>query len=86
MAKPDPLNPRYTKERHHEFNTDEEYENATKLFYPAIEDSDIIIVWAPDGIGTHTHRDIGHALSLKKRVVVIHSDGVYEARGGARGR
>ena len=77
LAKPDPLNPAYTVESHHEFNTDEEYVNACKIFYPAIDQSDIVIVWAPDGVGDHTAKDIEHADRQGKRVIVIGPDGVH---------
>ena len=77
LAAPDPLNPKYTVENHHEFNTDAEYVNACKKFYPAIDESDIIIVWAPDGVGDHTTQDIEYADKQGKRVILIGPDGVH---------
>ncbi len=83
LAKPDPLNPAYTVEEHHVFNNEEEYLNACKIFYPAMDDSELIIVYAPDGIGEHTMRDLNYGLhdssgSDKRRFIVITGDGVYE--------
>ncbi len=71
LAKPDPLKSSWTRETHELHNTEDEYLNATKLFYPAIEASDVIIVWAPDGIGEHTQRDIDHAHEHNKRIIII---------------
>ena len=48
--------------------TEEGYLLATKLFFPAILESDVIIIYAPDGIGEHTQRDINFALRNNKNV------------------
>lgn len=53
------------------WNTEKGYQIATKKFYPAIEKADIVIVYAPDGIGEHTKRDMKYAESLGKKIVVI---------------
>ncbi len=74
LAKPDPLNPAYTVSRHHDFNTDEEYENAKKIFFPAIEDSDVVLVFAPDGIGEHTQRDLDHTIKKKIPYIIFPDD------------
>jgi hypothetical protein len=63
LAMPNPLSNAY--------NTDEGYIRASKIFYPAINEADIVIVYAPDGIGKHTELDIRYAKSLKKKVVII---------------
>ena len=47
------------------------YEMACSIFYPAIEESDLIIVYAPDGIGEHTQRDIDYAYTIGKKVSVL---------------
>jgi len=80
LAKPDPLNPNYTVENHHTYNTEEEYVNAAKIFYPAIENSALVIVYAPDGIGKHTRKDMEHAVKNGKRIIVVGSQeqGVWE--------
>ena len=53
------------------WNTEEGYREACKKFYPAIEQSDIILVYAPDGVGEHTQRDIDYAKKCGKKIVVI---------------
>ena len=50
------------------WNTEEGYQTACKVFYPAIEESDLILVYAPDGIGEHTQRDIDYARKMGKTV------------------
>ena len=52
-------------------NDDVGYKIASKIFHPAIEDADIVIVYCPDGIGVHTHRDIEHAIKHKKPIFYI---------------
>ena len=52
-------------------NTKKGYRKASRVFYPAIEKADIVIVYAPDGIGEHTKRDIEFARSKGKRVIVL---------------
>ena len=76
LAKPDPLNPKYTVATHDAFQTEEEYENACDLFYPAIEASDIVIISAPpDGVGHHTKRDMQHAIDHDKTIIIIGGPG-----------
>jgi len=53
-------------------NTEEGYKIASQKFYPAIDQADVIIVYAPDGIGEHTHRDIKYAQQKGKRVFMLH--------------
>ena len=50
------------------WNTDEGYEIACKVFYPAMDNADVILVYAPDGIGEHTQKDIDYAYSIGKKV------------------
>lgn len=63
LAAPNPLSDAH--------NTEEGYYCSTKLFYPAIDEADIVIVYAPDGIGDHTKRDMEYAESQGKRIVII---------------
>ena len=50
------------------WNTDKGYAIACKIFHPAMDDADVIIVYAPDGIGKHTQLDIDYAHSIGKKV------------------
>ena len=52
-------------------NTEEGYQKSTKRFFPAIEKADIVIVYASDGIGEHTKRDMEYAKKQGKRIIVI---------------
>ncbi len=47
------------------------YGEACKRFYPAIEQADFILVYAPNGIGEHTQKDIDYAKSKGKHIVVF---------------
>ena len=53
------------------WNTDKGYAIAAKIFYPAMDAADVIIVYAPDGIGIHTQKDIDYARSIGKKVFVL---------------
>jgi len=50
------------------WNTDEGYRIAAQKFHPAMEEADMIIVFAPDGIGKHTQMDIDYARKIGKVV------------------
>jgi len=39
-----------------------------KKSHPAMDEADVVIVYAPDGIGVHTQRDIDYALENGKEV------------------
>lgn len=54
---------------------EEAYFQACKRFYPAIAEADIVIAYVPDGIGEHTRRDLKHADSLNKRIILIEKEG-----------
>ncbi len=54
-------------------NTEEGYAEASKRFYPAIDNADVVIAYVPDGIGEHTKRDIDYAISKGKKVHIIPS-------------
>ena len=45
------------------YNEDHEkaYEKACEIYYPKIQECDEVWVYAPDGIGHHTKRDIDYA-------------------------
>lgn len=53
------------------YNTEKGYKMATERFYPAIDEADIVIVYAPDGVGEHTGKDLEYVKSKGKRVVMI---------------
>ena len=53
------------------WNTEEGYKIAAKKFYPAIEEADEVWVYAPDGIGEHTGRDLEYAKSKGKIIRVL---------------
>jgi len=50
------------------WNTEEGYKKVSERFYPAMDETDVIIVYAPDGIGEHTQQDIDYARSIGKKV------------------
>lgn len=47
---------------------EERFQISIKKSHPAMDDADVIIVYAPDGIGIHTQRDIDYALKNGKEV------------------
>lgn len=48
------------------------YAEASKVVFPAIEEADVVIVYAPDGIiGEYTKKDVRHAIRHKKKVAFI---------------
>ena len=55
-------------ERDHEGAYDDAFE---KVFKNAIDESDVIFVYAPDGIGEHTDRDIQYAIQKGKPIVIF---------------
>ena len=56
------------------WNTEEGYIISTEKFYPAINQADEIWVYAPDGVGEHTQRDVDYAKSKKKVIRFIDSN------------
>ena len=52
-------------------NDDAGYQKASKIFPPAIDKADVVFVFAPDGIGEHTQRDIDYARSVGKTVFIL---------------
>lgn len=67
LAMPNKLDPELYK-KDHEAAYMEAFE---KLFRPAIDDADVVFVYAPGGIGDHTQRDIWYARKRGKPVVVF---------------
>ena len=53
------------------WNTERGYQIAFKKFKKAIDESDVIFVYAPDGIGEHTDRDIQYAIQKGKPIVIF---------------
>lgn len=53
------------------WNTEKGYKLASKKFYPAMDKADIIIVYAPLGIGEHTQKDVDYAKKIGKEVFII---------------
>lgn len=49
-------------------NHEQAYAEACERFYPAIKEADVIFVYAPDGIGQHTKRDLDYAKSCGKLI------------------
>lgn len=61
------------------WNTEEGYQIASQKFYPAIDKSDVVVVWCPSAvIGEHTLRDVWYAINSNKRVVFITDTKVEE--------
>ena len=50
------------------WNTEEGYQIAIAKFYPAIDETDEVWVYAPDGVGEHTGRDLAYARSRGKLI------------------
>jgi len=52
-----------------------DHEKAAKLaerrFHPAIRECDEVWVYAPDGIGQHTQRDVNYARKHAKKIFVL---------------
>jgi len=54
------------------WNTEEGYKLASKKFYPAIEEADLVLVYVPSGsMGEHTTRDFIYAVEHKKPIYFI---------------
>lgn len=82
ITAPNPLDPRWTKETHELFNNEEQYEIATKIFYPAIDNADFVIVYLGDkDFGNHTYRDYKYAFSKGKRIIIITDTGIMDLKG-----
>lgn len=74
LAAPNKLDPEMYEKSH-----EAAYEEACRLFYPAIDHADIVLVWAPEAtLGQHTLKDMQYAAVKGKRVVVIYPETVWE--------
>ena len=58
--------PKKVRENYH---NEEGYQLACKIFYPAIERADIVIVYGE--MGEHTKRDADYAVECGKRIIHI---------------
>lgn len=63
---PNPFDWKLYKEDH-----EKAYEKACEIYYPKIRESDEVWIYAPNGIGEHTQRDIDYALSQNKKVLIL---------------
>jgi len=62
------------------WNTEKGYQIAFQTkFKTAIEKADIVLVYAPDGIGEHTQKDIEYAIKQNKRIIIIEKSRIWEA-------
>ena len=51
-------------------NDDAGYQKACKIFYPAIDEADVVLVYTPDGkMGEHTARDVEYARKRGKKLL-----------------
>jgi len=57
-------------EKNEKWNTEEGYQLAFKKFKEAIDNSDVVFVYAPDGIGEHTGRDLEYTKTQDKGFAV----------------
>ncbi len=69
LAMPNKLDPELYEEDH-----EKAYDEACKVFYPAIDEADLVLVYAPEGIGEHTGRDLDYAKDQGKDYVVFPHD------------
>ena len=53
------------------WNTEKGYRKASEKFYPALKEADVVWVFAPDGIGEHTQKDIDEAQRLGKKIMML---------------
>ena len=58
----------------------EAYRQACAKFYPAIDESDFIIVYCPDGIGSHTQMDIDYVKKKGKPIIFIDEDTLVNSK------
>jgi hypothetical protein len=64
------------------YNTEEGYQQSTKKTYPAIDEADEVWVYAPDGVGEHTSRDLAYAVGKGKKIRLIEPDRGKDAKQG----
>lgn len=67
LAMPNKLNPKLYESDH-----EKAYEESCKVFHPAIDKADFVIVYAPKGnIGEHTGRDMRYAEEQRKPIILV---------------
>ena len=68
LAMPNKLDPELYDSDH-----EKAYEEACKVFYPAIDEADFVIVYAPDGLKDHPHtrKDIEYAEKQGKNIIIV---------------
>ena len=56
-----------------EYYTDHEmgYKKACEVFYPAIDEADVVFVFAPKGMGKHTKADLQYAIDQGKEYIIF---------------
>ena len=55
----------------YEIDHEKAYEEACKVVFPKIDKADEIWVYAPDGIGEHTLKDLEYAKQQGKKIMVL---------------
>ena len=63
------------------WNTEEGYKEASKMCYPTIDKCNMVIVYAPDGLGEHTTRDMIYALKKGKPVILLDKEHFFRVYG-----
>jgi len=53
------------------WNTEKGYQAASQKFYPAIDQADEVWIYAPEGVGEHTKRDVEYAKSKNKKLFIL---------------
>ena len=66
LALPNKLNPELYEKDH-----EAAYEEACEVFYPAIDECDEVWIYAPEGLGKHTLRDLEYAGKKGKKIFVL---------------
>lgn len=63
---PNPFDPELYDKDH-----EKAYEEACKIYYPKIDEADEVWIYAPNGIGEHTQRDIDYAKKQGKTILIL---------------
>ena len=66
LALPNKLNPELYKRDH-----EAAYKEACEVFYPAIDECDEVWIYAPEGFGKYTLRDVEYARKKGKKIFVL---------------
>ena len=70
LALPNKLNPELYAKDH-----EAAYKEACEVFYPAIDECDEVWIYAPEGLGEHTLRDLEYARKKGKKIFVLQPAG-----------